>query len=175
MHSGAINHVLGVQAMISRAQLSAVATLAQECWVQHMREQGWTPGSTFDAAARTHDAMWPLSTLDDDDQIRVLSTLRDADVGTVLSRMVSHERGVDRCFGPREIRVGLEVTWADDIVNNAHAPRMPRPIGRIVAWTIDPEIGDVQVISVEWDDGERSRHLNADRELRRLDPQGDVP
>lgn len=150
--------------------LRQVASVAHALWCERMRSDGWGFGRVFDAAARLHDALVPFDRLAEDDRLATMERIRAEGWLGRLQASVQYPRGPDRPFIPAELAIGLVVECAYTAAETAQRPLR----GRVISWTIDPVSHMLEAIEVQWENGQVSEHLPAERELRRVPPSPPV-
>lgn len=133
----------------------ALARVAHDLWLAHMKAEGWTPGQRYDEAARTHDALVPFENLDPRDRRCLLAGVRAEGLEELLLRAVDYPRGAERELGVGEMRRGLTVT---DGGGEAR--------GSVESWETDAGGRLLELIRVRWEDGEVTEHYPPEGELR---------
>lgn len=138
-----------------------IASLAHECWCRAMREAGWTSGDRFDEDRRVDDRLVPFEELPDFHKDELLSFADDNELEHSLVETAAHARW--RRFTLPELtagdmRVGRRVRFDSDDEGPI--------LGRIRSWTVrDAQIGRLDAISVEWDDGTVTEYAACECEL----------
>ncbi len=121
-----------------------------------MAAEGWSHGSRFDPATRTHDALVPFKDLDPMDQRETIVGIMSLELTSTLRSIVEYPRDEVRELTLREVRPGMRVRSTVDAVER----------GTIESWIADPTWpGCLSTIRVRWDSGEVIDHAAAEREL----------
>lgn len=144
-----------------------LATIAHDLWMRDMRRRGWRYGPDYDPAGKTHDALVAFDQLDKHDRRQALLGIHALDLERDLLNSIRYERGPARLFTAEEMRKGLRVGFNTECLDRITEP-LPGA-GEVIGWAVDPD-GWLCSITVLWDDGERTTHVPAARELTRLGP-----
>lgn len=148
------------------ASLYRLAELAHDQWRQHMVDQGWRPGLEYNRQTLVHDALVDFDQLNDRDQQSAIRSVRVLDLESHLIGAIDYGRGSGREFVAEEMRIGVQVGWADDVEKVGRGALPER--GTIDSWTVDATTGELMTIRVRWNDGSFSEHYPSERELRRI-------
>lgn len=135
-----------------------LADAAHEAWRIRMLAEGWKLGTVFDRQALVHDALVPFSKLDDEDRWTAIQIVEGMRLEERLAQAIEYSRGADRILMASEMRVGL-------VVQSAFDPEQ----GTVVSWETNPRTGRLEIVRVEWSDGEVTEHAPAERELKRVE------
>lgn len=142
-----------------------LAELAHTLWCQQMIRDGWTGGRTYQPSKKIHDAIRPFARLNKADQRQAILGLRVSDIPDTMARSVDYARVPVPELGPKDVRVGTEVQFAQS----------PDLHGVVVGIERDPEWpGCLRTIRVRWSSGETTSHLAPECELA-VCPPGSTP
>jgi len=150
---------------MTESTLRLMAAAAHLCWCERMQEEGWRPGAEYSQTARTHDALAPFESLPKTDQRRTLRALRYEEAAAFLAGLVDYPRNEPGLpeLQPEDMKVGLEVELVDELRASLPSSRASR--GKVVSWLLNESTGDLDMVTVRWDDGVQSEHTPGEREL----------
>jgi hypothetical protein len=144
-----------------------LARIAHTLWCRRMTQEGWNAGPTYDPVLKTHDALVPFDRLKAADRRNAVNFVVAEDLEQRIARGMDVPRGPEREFTTEDMRVGLQVGWADD-VSLADQSRDPRTeIGTVESWETVGE--QLVLIRVRWPGGELLEHIPVEQELRRIE------
>ena len=134
-----------------------LARVAHEAWCERMFEEGWRPGTAFDPATRTHDAIVPFEQLSPVDRRAAYLGIATADIVREVEEACQYTRGADRELGVEDVRIGMRVLSCDT----------PPETGSIESWEEDSNFpGTLDSVRIRWDSGEVIDHAASEREFR---------
>jgi hypothetical protein len=142
--------------------LEQLSAIAHELWCDRMRRDGWTPGPTYDARARVHDAIRPFSGLSGRDQRDALDATRASGAVELLGRCINYARGPDAPapFASLQPSARVRLVRTDRLEEIKVGPHDVGVVEDVVR--AGSEIGRV---FVRWPSGDQSVHVAGDDDL----------
>lgn len=144
-----------------------LALVSQELWCDEMTRSGWQTAATYDSSKRQHDAIVPYAALSPVDRKDLMQVVRQH--AEQIVALIDYPRGPDREFSVDELRVGMQVGWAERVQSDDPSVDLTQVRGTVIEWECNPPPDDrtVRLIRVRWPEGV-DVHYSGERSLRRV-------